>query len=275
MQLYPLVIITTLALACAKKYPVASGYPPAANESYTLAAKVASAVPCKRTRMLRGKKARHAVNLAVARTGSGSLTQAVRAMGFRAHHDHACTLRDAARVGYDRVIMSLRDPAARVVSGFQRRVAGGLNKQANRDFSDAFGDDPDGYVEALRDNSSPRHAAALRVSLAPNAQHWLMPVAEFYLSGFEERQNGSITVAFVCTATLDAGVRAVAARWGLGRRVLSRHASPKPSNATMLSPINAAYVRALYARDVSLHKAHCGGESAASFATYGRVAVVN
>ena len=245
---------------------------PAPTANYTLAAKVSSAVDCRQIWHLRGRRSR-VVNLAIARTGSESVTKTMAAAGAAAHHDHACSLRDASRAGYDRVVISLRDPAARLVSGFQRRVAGGARKRANRDLADAFGDDVDGYVEALRDVTHAKHAAALRVSLAPNAQHWLMPIEEYYLRGFEPRANGSLAVAFVCTEALDAGVRAVAARWDLrappATGATTHHASPNKSHGGMLAPLNAAYVRALYARDAALHAAHCKND--VSFVRYGPV----
>ena len=246
--------------------------PSAPTANYTLSAKVSSAVDCRRIWHLRGRRSR-VVNLAIARTGSESVTKTMASAGAAAHHDHACSLRDASRAGYDRVVISLRDPAARLVSGFQRRVAGGAKKRANRDLADAFGDDVDGYVEALRDTTHAKHAAALRVSLAPNAQHWLMPIEEYYLRGFEPRANGSLAVAFVCTEALDAGVRAVAARWDLrappATGATTHHASPNKSHGGMLAPANAAYVRALYARDAALHVAHCMND--VSFVRYGPV----
>ena len=258
--------------ADARSAPPRRRRPPAPTANYTLSAKVASAVDCRQIWHLRGRRSR-VVNLAIARTGSESVTKTMQAVGAAAHHDHACSLRDASRAGYDRVVISLRDPAARLVSGFQRRVAGGARKRANRDLADAFGDDVDGYVEALRDTTHAKHAAALRVSLAPNAQHWLMPIEEYYLRGFEPRANGSLAVAFVCTEALDAGVRAVAARWDLRAppvtEATTHHASPNKSHGGMLAPANAAYVRALYARDAALHVAHCMND--VSFVRYGPV----
>ena len=275
-----LLLTTLLCLAHAGKKTVRKRVPttprrrrpPAPTANYTLSAKVSSAVDCRRIWHLRGRRSR-VVNLAIARTGSESVTRTMAAAGAAAHHDHACSLRDASRAGYDRVVISLRDPAARLVSGFQRRVAGGAKKRANRDLADIFGDDVDGYVEALRDVTHAKHAAALRVSLAPNAQHWLMPIEEYYLRGFEPRANGSLAVAFVCTEALDAGVRAVAARWDLrappATEATTHHASPNKSHGGMLAPANAAYVRALYARDAALHAAHCKND--VSFVRYGPV----
>ena len=258
--------------ADARSAPPRRRRPPAPTANYTLAAKVSSAVDCRQIWHLRGRRSR-VVNLAIARTGSESVTRTMQAVGAAAHHDHACSLRDASRAGYDRVVITLRDPAARLVSGFQRRVSGGAKKRANKDLADAFGDDVDGYVEALRDVAHAKHAAALRVSLAPNAQHWLMPIEEYYLRGFEPRANGSLAVAFVCTEALDAGVRAVAARWDLrappATGATTHHASPNKSHGGMLAPLNAEYVRTLYARDAALHAAHCKDD--VSFVRYGPV----
>ena len=119
-----LLLTTLLCLAHAGKKTVRKRVPttprrrrpPAPTANYTLsAAKVSSAVDCRRIWHLRGRRSR-VVNLAIARTGSESVTRTMAAAGAAAHHDHACSLRDASRAGYDRVVISLRDPAARLVS---------------------------------------------------------------------------------------------------------------------------------------------------------------
>ena len=191
------------------------------------------------------------------------------AAGAAAHHDHACSLRDASRAGYDRVVISLRDPAARLVSGFQRRVAGGAKKRANRDLADIFGDDVDGYVEALRDVTHAKHAAALRVSLAPNAQHWPCPSRSTTCAASSRGQRvarGRLRLH----RGVDAGVRAVAARWDLRARPPPRRRRTTPRRTNRMAacsrrstPSTCEHLRAR--RGVA--RAHCKND--ASFVRYG------
>lgn len=79
-------------------------------------------------------------NLAIARTGSESLRDALVHNSQPAHHNHDCTLRRVADKGAARVVVSVRHPLARIVSGYQRRVEGNsLAKGANQDFVEYFG----------------------------------------------------------------------------------------------------------------------------------------
>lgn len=92
-------------------------------------------------------------HVAVARTGSLALTTAMRINKQFAHHDHDCTLADAVTSlpHVRHVVVALRLPLARMISGFQRRTgehaekgddAHAMNekKAANRQFKDLFGD---------------------------------------------------------------------------------------------------------------------------------------
>ena len=108
------------------------------------------------------------VNLAVARTGSASVRDALRRLGWASHHAHECALEHVRQRGARRVLVSLRAPVARVVSGFQRReerselnpAGRAARKGANQLLAAAFGS-VDAFVDALRDPAHAQHAVAL------------------------------------------------------------------------------------------------------------------
>lgn len=108
-------------------------------------------------------------NLAIARTGSESLTKALRKIKQPSHHNHACTLASLAVHGARKVLVSIRHPVARIVSGYQRRLetdsqkAG--NKRVNIEFVKAFRmGGLESFVRALRTPGDPNHQTALNVT---------------------------------------------------------------------------------------------------------------
>ena len=228
------------------------------------------------------------VNLAIARTGSATVQAFARDAGWANQHAHECNLEHFYRRGARRALVSLRHPVARVISGFQRRATGAdPSKAANRLFGKSFGS-LDAYIDALRDERSAFHRVALEVSVGANEQSYLLPVAEFYLAGFErvarDARGAVIDVGFACTTRLDDDLVALLHAWGTRKETMKvravapgvgataadaaatapkeRHASAVKSETgrdSMISEANAAWLERLYARDVALDAAHCAG----------------
>ena len=203
-------------------------------------------------------------NLAVARTGSDSITKALQANRQNAHHNHDCTLADMAAVGARRVIVSLRHPAARIVSGFQRRALGQnpssrvrgdtktslskttAEKAANLLFVESFVPfGVDEYVSALRLPEHPKHRAAIDATYGKKRQSYMIPLIGFYFGdgdvenslglrattsggGGEDGNHELVTVEvqFLCTPTLSADYLAAVKLWGLNFR-------PMPSGSNI------------------------------------------
>ena len=91
--------------------------------------------------------------------------------------------------------------------------------------------------------------------MGPYRQSYMLPVSEFYLAG----SHGNLTTAFVCTESPTTNFNRVAARWGSSARMQdqmgSHHASSTPLNPPSAS--NRAWVEAVYANDVNLHRRYC------------------
>ena len=95
----------------------------------------------------------------------------------------------------------------------------------------------------------------MMATVGRDRQSWMLPVSEFYLAG----SRGNLTIAFVCTASLTEGFNRAAVRWGSSARMQdqmgSHHASSTPLNPPSAS--NRAWVEAVYANDVNLHRRYC------------------
>ena len=180
------------------------------------------------------------VNLAVARTGSESLTGAMKYNRQRAHHNHDCTLESVNSNGAQRVIVSLRHPLGRIISGYQRRIEGNLDyKSANALFMDNFSGKfgLDLFLTSLRVPTHALHAKALSVVYGPKRQSYMLPVTEFYLAGFRRvspslrRKDGgsgsetiwepiqssssssAVRIIFICTERLNADFEKARESW--------------------------------------------------------------
>ncbi|KAH8096411.1 hypothetical protein JL720_3782 [Aureococcus anophagefferens] len=187
---------------------------------------------------------------------------------------HECALADWAAAGARRVVVSLRDPVSRLVSGFQRRMEGGAPTAANRAFAREF---PrlDAYVDALFAPADPRHALALEITYPDKNQNFLVPVEEFYLASLDrgaprDAREVAVDVRYACIESLDDDVAAILGAWGRApnanaRKNATKHRSRNASDAPttrhrLISDGNAARVEALYAADAALHARHCSAD---------------
>ena len=238
-------------------------------------------------------------NLAIARTGSETLALFLRALGQPSHHGHDCTLVDVARAGgARRVVVSLRDPLARLVSGFQRRMEGNNERKVwNRVMAKCFDAAAGGltrFVEALRDADDPLHTDALLAVYGPTRQSYMVPVVEYYLQGMvatdragtryvTEDDGLDVEVAFVCTPTLDSDLEALERRWRLGAADgSSKSGREKGEKHTHSSSMHSGshdrllrselqeFVERVYAADKALYAAHCNASGGGATGSAGR-----
>jgi len=235
---------------------------------FNLADEVSHRSPCQ----LRNKsfKVPDIVAIAVARSASDAVVKATT--GGSRLHIHACTLADWAAAGARRVVVPLRDPVSRLISGFQRRmeVPGG-GKVANRKFKRSF-PSLNKYVDALFDPANPLHTIALKVTYPDYNQNFMMPVEEFYLAPLDRgapRDGGEVAVdvRYACIESLDDDMAAILGAWGRtpdakGLKNATHHSSRSASDKSktrhrFISERNAARVEALYAADAALHARHC------------------
>eukprot|EP00747_Dinoflagellata_sp_TGD_P075412 gnl/TRDRNA2_/TRDRNA2_158728_c0_seq1.p1 gnl/TRDRNA2_/TRDRNA2_158728_c0~~gnl/TRDRNA2_/TRDRNA2_158728_c0_seq1.p1 ORF type:complete len:1093 (+),score=94.02 gnl/TRDRNA2_/TRDRNA2_158728_c0_seq1:1-3279(+) len=206
------------------------------------------------------------VSVAVARTGSETVTDFLKAHGQPAFHKHSCTLDQIMEAGAGVVIISLRDPVSRYLSGVQRRTEGNqADKRSNHMFTDNF-EDADSFVTALRDVNDEKHSVALQITYQPSSQMWMVPVVEFYLAG-----NPTVDpnrVKFVCTPTLTKDLQRTATDLGLAvpegnESEIHTHKSNVSSDSahahsTMLSDVNREWLQEIYSADYALFDKHCG-----------------
>lgn len=216
-------------------------------------------------------------NLAIARTGSESLTRALARNNLYAHHKHDCDIVSLVAKGARTVMVSLRDPVTRLVSGVQRRASKDrMNKKkaANKQFKSLFIETnrvSDHFFAALRDSSHPLHPQALGVTFGPRRQSYMMPLVEFYLD-LSRLEPGSdlqkkvfkTKLWFLCTESLTDDFNRAAKILGLSRPMKKKasrhHTSPVRSDQEkeLLSLQNREWITSLYARDAQLHHLFCG-----------------
>jgi hypothetical protein len=208
--------------------------------------------------------------LAVARTGSESLQIAIQQNlpSVRVPHNHDCTLRDLESINVSNVVISLRDPLARISSGVSRRLdLKHFDKQANEKFVTNFNGSNavNEYVTALRQPSHPMHSVAMEVTVGPKRQSYMLPITEFYLA----RALGVARVTFVCTDTLTDDFNTLARNLGLPQNMNTHTHKSSGSSSDQIfvqarfSEENARWIRRLYAEDVRLVEEHCGNRLSA------------
>ena len=215
----------------------------------------------------------------VARTGSGTLKWVMDSAkktrnNVIVHHNHDCTLRDLEERGADRIMVTLRHPAARISSGVSRRIAGKPHpagskesKWANQLFSEAFVGQGRGgktvaeaYVSALRNVTDPLHGTALEVTVGPRKQNYMVPVMEYYLEG----PLGRAEVTFLCMETFVDGYKDAFLRWwgwvppdGLHRHISKKSSHESAFVLSQFSKESLAWIEETYAEDIALYKKHC------------------
>jgi hypothetical protein len=181
-------------------------------------------------------------------------------------------------LGAERVIISLRHPVSRVISGYQRRMEteNGKpgSKSANAEFSKAFKKGGlEEYISALRLPYHAKHETALAVTYGPERQSYMLPLVGFYLGGQDlpPKVGLHVEVHFACTPTLSSDFVTAGDRWGvtnfkpMKESVQSHHKSSVSSDSTnggstFLSDENVAWLSAVYKKDVELYDSHCAAD---------------
>ena len=222
--------------------------------------------------------------LSVARAGSESVHHALQAnVGYRVRHTHECTLRDVLSAGAKRVLVPVRHPLARLVSGFERNSA--LNRAADPLFSFFQSGGADGWLSALRNTHDGRHRLAMAAVIEPPGfrSNSLLPITEFYLGSNSMDESIALalhrsvareynaSIRFVCTEALASHFNEAAAEWGLGKPMPSTMRvghfgsttmpvavqQQQPGRVGNVSLQNVAWVEDEYRADVMLHDLMC------------------
>lgn len=217
---------------------------------------------------------RECVNLIPAGTGTQSLVDLLqRATNTTWFHDHDLRVENHASVPC--FVMTIRDPVARLESGFLWDVmmAGEMSKIFNRGQKGSVAHLRD-WLAALRDPGSRAYPSVMRNYFSsvssPTAQVWQLGVGQTGGSNFLVSQVDPLRfwsperheLHFVCTERFDEDFAALLKRFGLpsGAGMVHRN---RRRPAGRLSPEDAAFVReCLYPWDADLHRKVCGGPMA-------------
>jgi hypothetical protein len=187
--------------------------------------------------------------VAVARTGSTSLQRAIEnnARFQPVMHTHRCTLEDLENQGARRVVLAMRDPVARLVSGVHRQLdlaAGGANSTSAHEFwrilarlgYNNAADASNTYLDALRSPQHPLHGTAREAACQGK---FMRPLVAYYLRG----ARGLARVGVICTSSLEAGFNALARRWNMTRPMTEHlHNSDDPRRRLADMPAPSRHV---------------------------------
>ena len=214
------------------------------------------------------------INIAVGRTGSGTLKQALIQNGLPGHHTTLCTALDAQWAGYQAVVVTIRDPVARILSGYQRREEGETSsKIENKMFMANFtgkGKDVNYYLDALRDRHNKMHLTAKQLTYGPSRQSYMIPLAEYYGLTHPELK---IRVYYLCTSALSDDFEKLATLLGWPkpsaardfylstqkRRLGSISSTKSEIAAQKVSEVNAKWIHEdVYKADSELYMRYCG-----------------
>jgi len=201
--------------------------------------------------------------LAIARTGSTSVIANLESLPDNEHavdHNHDCILKDVLDSGAQHVVVSLRHPVARILSGVQRRFEGyKTKKHANLEIKRSFGNF-NHFLDALRDAHDKKHKKAMKMTHCWNCQNFFLPVQEFHL-----REEDRANVKFVCTCKLNSMMMKAAEQWGMGGKMKTstKNGSKRSSSSAefqkqQVSEVNRKWIEDIYAADLALYKEHCG-----------------
>jgi len=175
-----------------------------------------------------------------------------------------CTLSKVHGKVARRVVVALRDPLSRILSGLEKHI--GLKsrwlpkdevfvrKTFNNNFKTA-----DEYLDALRvhdtNGVSGMHKRAMAVTHCRYCLNFMMPVKGYYIRD-TDNTAADPTVKFVCTCKLAEEISKVADDWGLQ---LQNSTAPNLEDSTLtISDVNRKWIEETYAEDFAFYKEHCG-----------------
>lgn len=182
------------------------------------------------------------MSVSVARTGTKTVSAMLSGAGQPYLHNHHCNVKLLLEAGAAHVIMGLRHPIARVVSG---------NPTNNS------------YISALRNASDPNHFRHMSETYRPYRLSSMLPM-QFYLQGLSKKQLE--LVRFICTCSLaeDMGRISQELDLDLDTSLKTHHKYPSgrdsdnpESQAFWLSQENRDWISQTYAKDVALYRHSC------------------
>lgn len=142
-------------------------------------------------------------NLALARTGSTTLTKLMRKIGMpNTHHNHALTVSDMYEKGARNLLSTIRPPDERFQSGHSRRLENHVpKKHCNQEYRKRFKTVND-FVDTLRRSDDANHQWARDALNDPTNQAYTIPVSSYYLMSPDDRRKNDVTITWLSTRSL-------------------------------------------------------------------------
>lgn len=258
------------------------------NRPFNLATLVSLRTPNRCASVIWKFHAGDITNLAIARTGSESITKSLLESGQPAHHVHDCTLAAMSTRGATRLLVTLRHPVARIISGYQRRMDPNVStnkvQMANVRFAEFFSRGVDDFVSALRLPQHRYHREALECTYGPDRQFFMLPLVGWYFGDAASEPNHGddsreVEIRFLCTNRLSADFEAAASAFGFALTPLQfSHQSNISSDAAamalhvrasllnadveqkklQLSRPNVEWLEEVYKKDIDFVTKRCG-----------------
>ena len=222
------------------------------------------------------------LSVSVARAGSETLSRMLGSTGLHLH-DHQCNAHTLLEHGAGHVIVSLRHPVSRIVSGLQWHAHGDISQSVSADAGDeaersdlghlsgtayalqgavfSFDEFNHSYVDALRNISDPNHRVAMDVQYRPYSNNIFIPVVDFYMKRITNEELRRLS--FVCTCTLKEDMDRVSQKLNLNldTEILSHESASSSDDPEVqrqwLSQRNIDWIREIYAEDEAFYLEHC------------------
>lgn len=194
---------------------------------------------------------RSIVTLSISMAGSGS--------GMTDELDELCQVPQVLANGAGHVLVPLRHPLARLLTGFQQAQMVQFNTLNQ-------------FLDSLRNSSEEKHQLALDLAYRPGRANFLLPL-QFYLGDSvpsSERQRR--VVSFICRCRMEEELKRISQSLHVDVD-FSGLEKPEPDDAMLydamlpgssLSSKNRAWFLAEYANDLALYQEHCSACSDAS-----------
>lgn len=187
---------------------------------------------------------RSIVTLSISMAGSGS--------GMTDELDELCQVPQVLANGAGHVLVPLRHPLARLLTGFQQAQMVQFNTLNQ-------------FLDSLRNSSEEKHQLALDLAYRPGRANFLLPL-QFYLGDSvpsSERQRR--VVSFICRCRMEEELKRISQSLHVDVD-FSGLEKPEPDDAMLydamlpgssLSSKNRAWFLAEYAADLALYQEHC------------------
>jgi hypothetical protein len=144
-------------------------------------------------------------NLAIARTGSTTLTEFLKQnyKNAKIHHDHMMTVEKLSKNNYTEIISTCRKPSDRIISGYKRRMEGKtLGKIVNKLFLKKF-KSIDDFIESFYNKNHNQYQYTNNNILKFNHNQNYTNSIQLYLLDSNDPNKNNVRIYWINTQNLD------------------------------------------------------------------------